>query len=420
MKSFIRNIVGFIFVGLLFLSVTVTNSFSYSCLPTCSSTDSRFLLVVVGGSFQTLTTETLNLRIIIPGDQTEFTLGIFDGDSDRFQNNWDTGVPFLYSYRLKIDPDEDNNGPTIFSEFSTNLPNNDWVDFTFPTNDMAQNADGDFVYTLTARALEPLNPAQPFLTANSFKVRSSGLVQIDEIFSFVSEVTGDSDLSIIYPNLDDSDGVGSEDKVGATYDGSFCFFFDLPEDTVEADFWDGDADHGNFDGTDADTDDLNTPNTIPSFAPLETDVVAEGDTNTPQPFDDKEPNDDFNFLTLQPGAVTYSIIFPDGQVINNNNPSANREWELFRISTLTDDPSRIDAMVNQFPAGEYQICFQGLDINNFVSLRPLAPFIIRGEVIPDDVPPTDVPSISEWGLISVAIILGFIGIFAVRRKHRTF
>ena len=61
------------------------------------------------------------------------------------------------------------------------------------------------------------------------------------------------------------------------------------------------------------------PNNIPFFAPLSTDVVAEG-VNPPAPFDDKDPNSDFNFLTLQEGSVSYSLIFPDGQVINNTNP----------------------------------------------------------------------------------------------------
>ncbi|GJM14886.1 MAG: hypothetical protein DHS20C13_02130 [Thermodesulfobacteriota bacterium] len=425
MRRVYKNSINILLFALLFLLV----SFSFtnrsealmSCMPTCSTTDARFLIVVVGPGFQTLTTDTLNLRIIIPGDQTEFTVGIFDGDSDRFLFNWDTGAPFLYRYTLKIDPDEDNLGPSVFEDLSTNFANNAWTDYTFPTSDLARNADGDFVYTLTAKALEPLNPAAPFVTGNSIKVRASGLVQIDEIFSFVSEATTigspGADLNIIYPNLDDSDGVGPEDKVGATYDGSFCFFFDLPEDTVEADFWDGDADRGNFDGTNPDTDDPNTPNTIPSFAPPETDVVAEGDTNTPQPFDDKDPNSDFNFLTLVEGTVSYSLIFPDGQVVRNDNPSANREWELFRVSTLTDDPSRVDAMVDQFPAGEYQICFEGLDINNFVSLRPLAPFILRGEVLPEEEIFTAVPTISEWGLISLAAAIAIIGIFTVRRRN---
>ncbi len=352
-----RSIFTCLSLALTFLSISTVRSHSMSCMPTCSATDARFLLLVVGTGFQTLTTETLNLRIVVPGDATEFTFGIFDGDSMPGlidTSHWDTGVPFLYTYTLKIDPDEDDNGPPISEELSTNLPDNAWADFTFPTHDLARNADGDFVYTLTATAREQLNPMLPFVTANSFKVRSSGLVRIDEIFTFVSEATSFVDLGIIYPNLDDSNGVGPEDKEGANYDGTFRFFFDVEEDSIELEFWDGDADRGNFDGTQTDTDDPNTPNTIPSFAPLSTDVVPQG-VNPPNPFDDVDPNTDFNFLILQEGPVSYLTIFPDGQVFDNINPSGNREWEKWLIPTITSNPAIADRMAPQIPAGEYEV-----------------------------------------------------------------
>ena len=257
-----------------------------------------------------------------------------------------------------------------------------------------------------------MNPAFPFVVSNAFKVRSSGLVQIDEIFTFTSAAQDSvpvtpSDLEIIYPNLDDSNGVGPEDKEGANYDGTFRFFFDVEEDSIELEFWDGDADRGNFDGTQTDTDDPNTSNTIPSFAPLSTDVVPQG-VNPPNPFDDLEPSTDFNFLILQEGPVSYLTIFPDGQVFDNINPSGNREWEKWLISTITSNPAIADRMAPQIPAGEYEVRFEGLDINNFVSIRPIAAF--RGEVLPDSDIPTAVPTISEWGLISLAVVFGIIGV----------
>lgn len=419
-----RNIFTCLSVLLLTLSISTVRSYALSCMPTCSSTDGRFLLVVVGTGFQTLTTETLNIRVVIPGNQQEFTLGIFDGDSEPGvmpTRHWDAGAPFQYSYDLKIDPDEDDNGPSVLSELGTNFPDNDWRDFTLPTNDAARNAEGDFVYTLTITAQDPLNPAFPFVTSNSFKIRSSGLVQINEIFTFTASMQTldfpDSDASIIYPNLDTTNGFDPEDKVGANYDGTVCFFFDVDEDSSELEFWDGDADRGNFDGTQTDTDDPNTPNTIPDFAPLSTDVVAQG-VNPPIPFDDVNPSliadpSGFNFLIFQEGPVSYLTIFPDGQIFDNINPSGNREWEKWLISTITDDPAIADRMAPVIPAGEYQVCFEGLDINNFVSLRPLTAF--RGEVIPDDIP---VPTMSEWGLITVALLMATIGILTVRRRQR--
>ena len=417
--------ISLIFTIFILLSATV-HSHAFSCMPTCSSTDGRFLLLVNGLNFQTLTTETLNIRIIVSGNETEFSVGIFDGDSNSpvaSEKNWDVGVPYLVQYTIKIDPDMDDNGPIVYEEFSTNLPNNAWADVTLPTDGQAINADGDFVYTLSVTAIGQLNPMLPDLVSNAFKVRSSGLVAIDEIFTFSPTAVSDtpdtdpSDLNIIFPNYDPSDGVGPEDKEGANYDGTFSFFFDVPENVLELEFWDGDADRGNFDGTEIDTDDPNTANDIPPFAPLSTDVVPQG-VNPPEPFDDKDPDSDFNFLTLSPGPVSYLTIFPDGQVYNNINPSGNREWEKWLISTLTNDPTIADRMAPIIPEGRYEIRFEGLDINNFVSLRPVEPYIFIGEVIPDPNDPRSVPTMSEWGLLAVALVMGLIGIAVVRRKQQ--
>lgn len=416
-KYFTRFVSSVLLISFLVLSLG-KGTHASSCMPTCSPTDARFLLLVVGTGFQTLTTETLNLRIVVPGDKTEFSLGIFDGDSEpglAESHHWDTGAPFLHSYTLKVDPDMDNNGTPFFEALSTNLPDNAWMDYSFPTNELARNADGDFVYTMTVTAQEPLDPIFPFVTANSFKLRSSGIIQIDEIFTFVSESTSMVDFGIIYPNLDDSNGVGPEDKEGANYDGTFSFFFDVEEGAIELEFWDGDADRGNFDGTQTDTDDPNTPNTIPSFAPLSTDVVPQG-VNPPNPFDDLDPNSDFNFLVLQEGPVSYLTLFPDGQVFDNINPSGNREWEKWLISTITSNPAIADRMAPVIPGGEYEVRFEGLDINNFVSIRPLTAF--RGEVISDNDNPTEVPTISQWGLLALTVAFGIIGVITVRRRQQ--
>jgi hypothetical protein len=231
----------------------------------------------------------------------------------------------------------------------------------------------------------------------------------------VSNASRDEDLEIIFPNYDPSNGVGPEDKVGATYDGTFRFFFDVPEDAIVLEFWDGDADRGNFDGTKTDTDDPNTPNTIPSFAPLSTDVVPQG-VNPPDPPDDLNPNTDFRFLARQEGPVSYLTIFPDGQVFDNINPSGNREWEKWLISTVTSDPAIADRMAPVIPAGEYEIRLEGLDIANIVSIRPFTS--IRGEVIPDEEITASVPTISEWGLIALAVVFGIIGVLYSRRYRR--
>jgi hypothetical protein len=176
MKNYItRRVFSLLSAALLFFSISTVSSYSLTCMPTCSATDGRFLSVTEGAGFATLTPAVMNIRIVIPAGTESFQLGIFDGDALTFliSSNWDTGFPTLFTYTVKIDPDEDNNGPPVFEELSTNLPNNAWADFTLPTHNLARNADGDFVYTLTAKAIEPLpkpiiNPMNIFQVNNTW------------------------------------------------------------------------------------------------------------------------------------------------------------------------------------------------------------------------------------------------------------
>jgi len=415
MKHYItRSIFSLLSAALLFFSISTVSSYSLTCFPTCSSTDGRFLSVVEGSGFVTLTPAVMNIRIIIPAGTQSFQLGIFDGDhlngaNDEF--HWDSGDfpdPAIFRYTLKADPDRDNNGPTIFEVLSDDLLNNDWVDFDVNNSPLAVDENGDHVYTFTIANINGVS------SANQFKIRSTaGIIEIDEIFSFIANATSAWDLPIIFPNINFEDGFGLDDKVGTTYDGTFTFFFEIPEEAVELVFWDGDVDRGNLDGTGTDTDDPNTPNTIPAFAPPDSDVVAEG-LNPPDPFDD---NTDAILFFRSP-AVTYKLIAPDGQEFNNANPSGNQEWENFVISTLDSDPTRVDHNTSVIPAGNYEIRFEGLDMGNIVSINPLFPLTLRGEVIPDEeIPPASVPTISEWGLIALAVIMAIIGIFTARRRN---
>ena len=421
-NSFRLNLSLFLLVVLFLLVSFGRNAYSSSCMPTCDETDGRFLLVVVGPGFDTLTTATLNIRITVPAGSTEFSFGIFDGDSNPFNGNWDSGAPTLFDYTLRADPDMDNGGQPVFMTESAPEMNNAWSDYTLPTHPAAMDENGDFVYTLIARAVGPIDPF-PFLVSNAFKLRSSGLIEIDEIFTFTSNLTGGTpdtdplDQDILFPNLNLDDGLGPEDRIGQRYDGTFSFFFEILEDSIELEIWDGDSDRGNFDGTQFDGDDPNTPNSIPDFAPPETDVTAEG-VNPPSPFDDKDPTPNVNaFLTLQEGAVSYRILFPDGQEFHNDNPSGNREWEKVLLSTISGDPGFSDALVPSIPAGQYEIRFEGLDGNNFVSLRPLR--AVTGEVIPDDDNPTAVPTMSEWGLLTLVALFGIIGVYYTRRYKKS-
>lgn len=413
-RLYTKSILTSLSLALIILSISATQSHSISCMPTCSTTDGRFLSVTEGAGFSTLTPAVMNMRIIIPAGTPSFKLGIFDGDHLNGANNefhWDNGdfpVSAVFRYTLKIDPDRDNNGLTMFEVLSDDLLDNDWVEFDVSNHPLAIDENGDHVYTFTIANINGIS------SSNQFKIRSSeGIIEIDEIFSFIANATSASDLPIVFPNINFDDGFGLDDKVGTTYDGTFTFFFEIPKEAAEIVFWDGDADRGNMDGTGTDTDDPNTPNTIPLFAPADSDVVEEG-LNPPNPSDDNTDS----VLFFRSPSVTYKLIAPDGQEFNNDNPSGDQEWENFVISTLTSDPTIADFNPSVLPAGTYEIRFEGLDMGNFVSLNPLFPLTLRGEVIPDD-DPTEIPTISQWGLIALAGVMAVIGIYTVRRRQQT-
>lgn len=420
--QFVRGIiVTSLSLVLFFIFMPTLKAYSMACFPTCSSTDGRFLSVTEGSGFATLTPSQMNIRIVIPAGTNDFQLGIFDGDHLNGANgefHWDNGdfpVSGVFRYTLKSDPDRDNNGPPVFEVLSDDLLDNDWVDINVINRPQALDENGDYVYTFTIALTNGIS------SANQFKIRSSeGIIEIDEIFSFIANVTSQWDIPIVFPNFNAEDGFGPEDLPGNNYDGTFTFFFEVPEDAIELTFWDGDADRGSFDGTGTDTDDPNTPNDIPSFAPPGSDAVAEG-INPPNPFDDTDPSggQGTQILFLRSPAVTYKIIAPDGQEFNNSNPSGNQEWERFLVSTLSADPNVVDVNPPIIPAGTYKIQFEGLDMGNFVSINPLFPLTLRGEVIPDeDIPPASVPTISEWGLGLLALFMLLVGSLLIKRRER--
>ena len=107
------------------------------------------------------------------------------------------------------------------------------------------------------------------ITLNSFKVRTTAVLSgltldpVERPFSYIAPWTAFSDLEVIYPNFPDT--------TPTTYDGTFSFFFDVPVSQDAITLWDGDFDHGSFDGSTLDTDDPDTPLLfLPTWATLET------------------------------------------------------------------------------------------------------------------------------------------------------
>jgi len=378
----------------------------YNCLPTCDPTDARFL-AISGSNLINLSENKLNLTISVPAGTTSFQLGVFDGDAGELDllnvSHWDTGVLAVYEYTLYADPQANSTGTTVVqmtpgspSILSTAMADNAWSNFTITTSPAAQTPSGNYYYRLNIRLL---NPA--LTTTNAFKLRSNAVVSgttinpVAQPFSYIANLRGTADLQIVYPSFPAA--------TPTRYDGNFRFYFDVPVSQQELTLWDGDFDRGKFDGTDLDTDDPNTPNApyLPPWAT--TSALPEGVAvglvgTTGNPPDDRNPAST-GIYNSKPPSVQYELIFPDGQVFLNSNPSGNSEWEQFRISTAPFDPSVMDFHAETIPPGIYQFRGIGVDMQNLNALllparvlcvsetgvpcTPLRPFLIGDTVFSD-------------------------------------
>ena len=173
--------------------------------------------------------------------------------------------------------------------------------------------------------------------------------------------------------------------------------------------WDGDLDHGSYDGAVVDTDDPDTPVALPAWA-SGTSALPEGAVGIGGPPDDRDPLEaggSGTFVQRTP-SIRYSVIDPNGFFYSNDNPSGNSEWEQFRIAagagcmgpgdaTPNADHCSVDATL---PAGLWELRLGGVDLQNLSGLRlDLAaapePADADGDGVPngiDNCPGTDNPA----------------------------
>ena len=349
---------------------------TYNCLPTCSSTDGRFLAIANGASFVTMSQPTLDLEISVPRGTSTFTVGIFDGDARgvdaTLTPHWDQGTLAAFTYTLYADPNRDHNVSVVEPlsglpvQLSATMPDNGWIDFTVNTDAAAQAPSGHYFYLLRIQLTTPL-----IAVTNAFKVRTGGaivggssLFPSPQPFSYIANVAGNADIAIVYP--------GFPSLTPTNYDGTFNFYFEMPVSQRDITIWDGDFDYGKFDGTIKDTDDPDTPNAPfrPSWST--TDTVSEGVSTglsgaTGNPPDDRNPASTGIYLLKSP-SIFYDLIFPDGQTYRNSNPSGNQEWEQFKVSTDSFDRSQMDYHTDVIPPGIYLLNMQGVDMQNLNAL----------------------------------------------------
>ncbi len=425
-------------VALGLLSAFPADAQTFKCLPSCSSVDGRFLAIASGVGLVTLSEPTLDLEISVPAGTATFTVGVFDGESRGLDGagvqHWDTGSPATFQYKLYADPNRDHAASTVVplsgqpSVLSTSMPDNAWIDFTASTDASAQAPSGHYFYLLRINLTTPL--IFPAVTLNAFKIRTGGalvggssLFPSPEPFSYIAGLTGNSttgvgDYKIIYPSF--------PAVSPTTYDGFFNFYFDEPVSQRDITIWDGDFDHGKFDGTESDTDDPDTPNVPfkPPWATLDTlfEGVAVGTPpSTGNPADDRNPAGSGIFLQRTP-SIRYDVIFPDGTTMfANENPSGNQEWEQFKISTDPFDPSQMDYHTPApIPHGTYRLRLQGVDMQNLNAIllpgralcvnesglpcKPLRPFLI-GDTVFLDTNGNGIQDLGEPGIMGVIVDL---------------
>ncbi len=380
-KRIVKTVAGRAILALLALVAFMPQAATaqFNCFPTCDIDDGRFLVIAAGDAFRTLSDPTLDLTFIVPAGTASFDIGIFDGDildSDGLGAfHWDTGASGVFEYTVFADPDFNVSGSlAIVGPLSTTtpglFPDNDWVDFTITTGPEAQTANGDYVYRLR---IEILNP-ETTVALNAFKVRTTNLGVIEPIaqpFGYIANWTNADDGAIIYPAF--------PALLPNTYDGTFKFFIEAPGPQASFSVWDGDFDRGSWDLSFQDTDDPNTPNAPfePVWATIDTDPegIAVGIAGTTgDPSDDLDPDflfPGFGLFYQRAPAIEYTLTAPDAQVFSNDNPSGNREWEEFKISTTAGDPTA-DLTTTTLPGGSYVLDINGVDMANLNFL--LTPF----------------------------------------------
>ena len=356
----------FVLIALLVVSLGATARPAaadpiYTCFPTCSTTDGRFL-ALAGSGLSTLAGDSQIFEIQVPAGATSFEIGIFDADTG---GSWDEGLtPTIYT----VDADPLGNGSgneTVLTFSGAGLPDNAWHTVTINTSPAAQTPSGNYFYHIHFTNSNPSSTSN-----NSFKIRTTGLVQVaPQAFAFVATLSTFADLKVIFPNF--------PSLTPTTYDGTFTMYINVPTSAPDFTVWDGDLDHGSYDCSVNDTNDLDTPESIPAWA-VGTTVNPEGIGLTTNPctngtgFTTGFPADDIlGPVFARSPAVTYDIHLPDGNVYHNDNPSGNQEWEQFRItSNAADVPNSADAYhTGLLPAGMYEARLIGMDMHNLNAWR---------------------------------------------------
>ncbi len=412
----------------------------FTAFPSEDVTDAKFLSAVSG--FAGLSDQTTSVGLSVPVDKAggTFLFRMFDGDTGDpcvldwpsvdatcfapTQGHWDEGTRAI-RVRMFEDPtrigntnpadmvgewfgNEDNplaDPAGVWTASPARMPNNDfWDVFVEIDGDGDGNPDAalpgsdtafyNVVIDLKDAPECDVDPAPAGCEGvSNYKVFADvPLAVFSAQFGFEGGFgLGNNEQLVVYPTLAEfilnNPGVPFDHQnAPTTYDGMYAFFLDVPFNIQALRIWDGDFDHGNSLTASgvaeacSDTDDFNSSG-IPPFAGP--DAVAEGAQGAGNPEDDST-----NPVVLRSPCVRYAVRGPNANVYDNDNPSGQREWEQFLISTdAADNPDHLVAGGGLLPSGLWKVEVRGLDLSNsnFWRFEQVACGLINGApVCPPD------------------------------------
>jgi len=311
-----------------------------------------------------------NISLEIAPALTQFELWIFDGDMgdtwDRFLPPSGIGgqsPPFddiaFVLFRDPLMVGNTNPGDQVAFWSGLMMPDNDWFRTTVTQDAGAFNAErGAYYYHLVCNWLTTDYPHEQ----NNFKIAVQG-----RPFLRAGSTIGFEGFNYVY-------GQNVTEVQWTNYDGTFIFYFNLPDEPTPGqltriDLWDGDADV---------KDDIKDPNS-PAYPPFQYSPYTKSEGTNPG-----NPPDDNKWPWGIPPNVQYTVTAPDlVWAVTNDNPSGNSEWELYRIAL--DNSSNPDVVVPSLPSGIYTWRWIGLDSLNTVFLY------VEYDLYPDNPPPPPPP-----------------------------
>ncbi len=417
---------------------------TYNHFPGTAATDDGRFVALAGDRIETLAQDSLTFILAVPPGETQFELGIFDGDTGAVSatgHHWDLrGTQLQYAlfydpYQLgstdpanlvgvwrgnEINPTTDPAGR--WSADSASFPDNGWWNLTVnvpePPDPLPGQAPSGATFfhlcisyrgTTAAGAQDPCTgdvrgPDPQPQTLSNFKIRATTNISV---LSFAFAYEGamrftNRDPFVLYPTWDGTfPGLGDTGWLTfpTTYDGSWSFLLDVPVSLDRLRVFDGDFDFGTAAATTAspsgatmvpcaDTDDLDTPNESDSPAFVLGTAGQRKDDSLPEgarvgggvPADDNR-GDAFRrspcvqYRVTSPGPDGDLATAADNVVFHNDNPSSQREWEQFLVSSDPgcDSSSLCDPALGvcadhctagALPPGTWRIDVEGVDLSN--------------------------------------------------------